>query len=1043
MGPKQAEMDKIAETIYKTLVAKDSALQASDLPTLFILCGDHGMNEVGNHGGSSRSEISTSFLFMSSSFDNSRYQSQIDAMVGNYRFTEDREEYQHYRSVNQVDLVPTLSLLLGLPIPKNNVGRFIPEVLLDYEEAEILRAYQLNAHQVAGVLKNMWPDFETESSVLLKDFKNPDIEEETSEEFKRDAQRCKNEGVQKQRLVCWYTLALAGHASVLERMRAMDRGVPNLEAETHRIGWEAKKTYDQFLDEASSMLSTALSKYDMPLLTNGSLMMAFAVGGLIFCAMQTSLPRDVMASCVEPRQSAYLFGKGPSLSRQKGTPGRSTSGSLTSIFGERIPKTKRSRKRDRNEINWIIARILSAVILILYLVTLFASSFVEEEHQFWYFFNMTWWAVLAFTSGRYLASSNSSARPPSEKHSKDETRHEKRLSSSATAAVYCLLQMVILRVLRGWNQTGQKYADQIDLRHYLNATWVGVSWILFWITMAIVVATMVFFTTSFHSPFSGGHRYHRNQQPAWKSGLISVLQALLTTSIVLAALWITVYKMDVESAYFGDEVMRRVHAFTGTLSSVGYPAVAAAEASSTQEVGMSGYAMARGCYATLGAIAVMSYGLKALSSSGSASSASDTVRSGPESMEPITEMYTGTLFVPSMLLGTATLLLILLSRRHNAPLFVFFGMQLYLYLKWISLIRQRDLDSEEQDGAEYDDSITYIDEDVQADEISSDSAIDKAHLNTMETRNTGVSSRSLRSLPGQNSIHSCSILLWTLSSFFLFGNSNSIASIDISNAYVGIQAYDIGLTGVLTFVSNWAGPIWWCLAAAVVMKWDLEIELVCAKQDRQIVLKEEEEQSWRTVSRWRREDKGTWNKKTKRRIQLYKRALAKSQEDSTKEGETVGKEASMSPEPNAHPLNLESTEQHAQDFATNQDEPANLEDEDTFYVYEEQDTSAAVIEDSVSPLPHSSVPCILTDPPGYRRHLMQTRILDHLIFSSLFFGIALYALSIAAIVLRHHLFIWTVFSPKVLYQFAWTVLFQLVVQVLAVGCGVWSIVMVL
>lgn len=50
-------------------------------------------------------------------------------------------------------------------------------------------------------------------------------------------------------------------------------------------------------------------------------------------------------------------------------------------------------------------------------------------------------------------------------------------------------------------------------------------------------------------------------------------------------------------------------------------------------------------------------------------------------------------------------------------------------------------------------------------------------------------------------------------SFFALGNSNSLSSIDLSNAYNGISSYSIPLVGTLTFISNWAGPIWWSLAA--------------------------------------------------------------------------------------------------------------------------------------------------------------------------------------------------------------------------------------
>ena len=49
-------------------------------------------------------------------------------------------------------------------------------------------------------------------------------------------------------------------------------------------------------------------------------------------------------------------------------------------------------------------------------------------------------------------------------------------------------------------------------------------------------------------------------------------------------------------------------------------------------------------------------------------------------------------------------------------------------------------------------------------------------------------------------------------SFFALGNANSLSSIDLSNAYNGITSYSIPLVGALTFISNWAGPIWWIAA---------------------------------------------------------------------------------------------------------------------------------------------------------------------------------------------------------------------------------------
>lgn len=49
-------------------------------------------------------------------------------------------------------------------------------------------------------------------------------------------------------------------------------------------------------------------------------------------------------------------------------------------------------------------------------------------------------------------------------------------------------------------------------------------------------------------------------------------------------------------------------------------------------------------------------------------------------------------------------------------------------------------------------------------------------------------------------------------SFFALGGSNSIASVDLSNAYNGVGSYNVVVVGILTFLSNWAGPIWWVSA---------------------------------------------------------------------------------------------------------------------------------------------------------------------------------------------------------------------------------------
>ena len=58
-----------------------------------------------------------------------------------------------------------------------------------------------------------------------------------------------------------------------------------------------------------------------------------------------------------------------------------------------------------------------------------------------------------------------------------------------------------------------------------------------------------------------------------------------------------------------------------------------------------------------------------------------------------------------------------------------------------------------------------------------------------------------------------SVLVFSHTYFYCFGGSNSISSIDLSNAYNGITSYNVATVGMLLFSANWTGPIWWCSAA--------------------------------------------------------------------------------------------------------------------------------------------------------------------------------------------------------------------------------------
>lgn len=64
---------------------------------------------------------------------------------------------------------------------------------------------------------------------------------------------------------------------------------------------------------------------------------------------------------------------------------------------------------------------------------------------------------------------------------------------------------------------------------------------------------------------------------------------------------------------------------------------------------------------------------------------------------------------------------------------------------------------------------------------------------------------------------SVSSLLLQYTSFFSLGGSNAISSVDLSNAYNGISGFNIVGVGVLTYVSNWAGPMFWTSATVLLL----------------------------------------------------------------------------------------------------------------------------------------------------------------------------------------------------------------------------------
>jgi len=113
-GPDHPEMTKKLRQMDKFI--RDLAATIDD-KTLLVVMGDHGMDGKGDHGGESDDEIEAALWMYSPKGIFGRTKPEYAMPPATAKI----------HPVNQIDLVPTLSLLLGIPIPFNNLGRPIEE----------------------------------------------------------------------------------------------------------------------------------------------------------------------------------------------------------------------------------------------------------------------------------------------------------------------------------------------------------------------------------------------------------------------------------------------------------------------------------------------------------------------------------------------------------------------------------------------------------------------------------------------------------------------------------------------------------------------------------------------------------------------------------------------------------------------------------------------------------------------------------------------------------------------------------------------------
>ncbi|PWY64294.1 alkaline phosphatase-like protein [Aspergillus heteromorphus CBS 117.55] len=349
MAEKHREMDSVVSQIY-TSMEKEKHLES----TLFVLCGDHGMNDAGNHGGSSLGETSPALVFMSPKFQ----------ALGTFRESpmDPLNDFQYYRTVEQTDITPTLAGLLGFPIPLNSYGVFIPELLgvwnTNLQKVHILLA---NSKQLLRTVKEAFPGHNFD----------PDL----------NSIHCEVEPLLniEEAQCSWLRVLRLLHDS---------GGIDNDD-----LYAELESALLQFSRISQKLMSSAASNYNI-----GNLVLGL---GLIVLVTALSFP------------TAYNL--------------LSTSGHVEAFF------------------------MLS---ILIYGGMMFASSYVEEEQQFWN------WIFTAWVFYLHIKSATRSHCSISRQHRMSKRR---RSYVPLLARYGGVALLVSHRVLRRWNQTGQKFAAEPDI----------------------------------------------------------------------------------------------------------------------------------------------------------------------------------------------------------------------------------------------------------------------------------------------------------------------------------------------------------------------------------------------------------------------------------------------------------------------------------------------------------------------------------------------------------------------------------------------------
>ena len=118
------------------------------------------MDKKGDHGGDSAQEMNAGLFFYSKKpflSSSSAFKSNLEKVLGEVKNLD--PDYSIFsihegdRTVQQIDMVPTIASLMGLSIPFGNLGTIIPEFFIDNDYSALIKATSNNAKQIHEYLR--------------------------------------------------------------------------------------------------------------------------------------------------------------------------------------------------------------------------------------------------------------------------------------------------------------------------------------------------------------------------------------------------------------------------------------------------------------------------------------------------------------------------------------------------------------------------------------------------------------------------------------------------------------------------------------------------------------------------------------------------------------------------------------------------------------------------------------------------------------------------------------------------------------------------